>query len=416
MRTTFRPALLCAFLVAGPAFAAEKSWNQFRGPNAAGKWDAKHVPLEFGEGKNIAWKTKIHGKGWSSPVVWGSQIWLQTATEDGHKLYAVCVDAKSGKIVHDLLVFEVEKPRFCHASNSYASPTPYVEEGRVYVHFGAYGTACLDTKTGKKLWERRDFVCDDFRGPASSPIVHNGMLFVNFDGYDYQYVVALDKNNGKTVWRKDRGIDYGTDNGDRKKAYGTPSIITVNGKEQLVSPSAVETIAYEPKTGKIIWRVRHGGMNVGARPLYGHGLVYIAAGSGKRKLIAVKPTGKGDVSDTHIVWSLGKGVSNRASQILDGNLYFMIDDRGVASCLDAKTGKVYWSRRIGGTYWASPVLVGGRIYCFSKDGRIPVFKASKEFELLADNKLNAGFNASPAFVDNAMILRTFTHLYRIEKK
>jgi outer membrane protein assembly factor BamB len=416
MKTTFPAALLCAFLFAAPAVAAEKPWNQFRGPNGVGKSDAKNVPLEFGEGKNIAWKTAIHGKGWSSPVVWDSQIWLQTATEDGHKLYAVCVDAKSGKIVHDRLVFEVEKPRFCHATNSYASPTPFVEEGRVYVHFGAYGTACLDTATGKTLWERRDFVCDDFRGPGSSPIVHDGLLFVNFDGVDRQYVVALDKKTGKTIWQKDRGIDYGTDNGDNKKAYGTPSIITVNGKEQLVSPSAVETIAYEPKTGKIIWRVRHGGMNVGARPLYGHGMVYISAGSGSRRLIAVKPTGRGDVTDTHIAWGLGKGVPGRSSQILHGELYFMMDDGGVASCVDAKTGKIHWSKRIGGAYWASPVLVGDRVYCFSKDGRIPVFKASKEFELLADNKLPAGFNASPAFVDDAMILRTFTHLYRVEKK
>ena len=246
--------------------------------------------------------------------------------------------------------------------------------------------------------------------------MHDGLLFVNFDGVDKQFVVALDKNTGKTVWRKDRDIDYGTDNGDRKKAYGTPTVITVNGKPQLVSPSAVETIAYEPKTGKVIWRVRHGGMNVGARPLYGHGMVYISAGSGRRKLIAVKPTGHGDVTDTHIVWGLGKGVPNRASQLLQGNLFFMIDDGGVASCVDSKSGKVYWSKRIGGTYWASPVLVGGRIYGFSKDGRVPVLKASKEFERLADNKLAAGFNASPAFVDDAMIVRTFTHLYRVEKE
>lgn len=418
-----KQTLLLVLLIATPTFAADKYWNQFRGPNAVGKSDAKNVPVEFGEGKNVTWKTKIHGRGWSSPVVWGKQIWMQTATEDGHKLYAVCVDADSGKIVHDIKVFDVAKPKFRHETNSYASPTPFVEAGRVYVHFGAYGTACLDTKTGKKLWERRDFVSDDFRGPASSPIVHGETLYVNFDGVDYQFVVALNKNTGKTVWKKTRDIDYGTNNGDRKKAYGTPSVINVNGKPQLVSPGAVETIAYDLKSGDSVWRVRHGGMNAAARPLYGHGLVYIAAGSGSKSLVAVKPTGKGDITETHIAWSAGRNVPLRSSMILHEGLLFMVDDGGVASCLDAKTGKPYWAKRIGraasrrgGAFWASPVLVNGRLYFFAKNGSVVVVKASKTYEHLAENKFDAGFNASPAFVDDAMIVRTFTHLYRIEKK
>jgi len=422
MKTNLCPSLLLVVAFTTPTLAAGPYWNQFRGPNGDGKTAAKNVPVEFGEGKNVTWKTKIHGKGWSSPVVWGKQIWMQTATEDGKKLYAVCVDADSGKIVHDILVFNVENPRFCHPTNSYASPTPFVEKGRVYVHFGAYGTACLDTKTGKTLWQRRDFKSDDFRGPASSPVVHDGLVFLTFDGVDYQFVVALDKTTGKTVWKRDRDIEYGTTNPDRMKAYSTPSIISVNGKKQLVSPSAVETIAYEPKTGKTIWRVRHGGMNAAARPLYGHGMVYIAAGDGGRSLVAVKPTGKGDVTATHVAWGAARNVPKRSSQILHGDLFFMIDDGGVASCLDAKTGKVYWTRRLGtarsrrGAFWASPVLVDDRIYFFSKTGGIPVVKASKTFEKLADNELAAGMNASPAFVDDAMIVRTFTHLYRIEKK
>lgn len=409
-------ALLLTFILSLPATAAEKYWDQFRGPNGDGKSTATGVPTEFGPDKNVTWKTKIHGKGWSSPVVWGNQIWLQTANLDGKNLYAMCVDAKSGKIVHNIRVFNVAEPKFCHPTNSYASCTPSIEEGRVYVHFGAYGTACLDTKTGKTLWERRDFVSDDFRGPASSPIVHDGKLFVNFDGVDFQFVVALDKNTGKTVWRKKRSIDYQTSNGDRKKAYGTPTIVKTEGGEQLVSPAAMETIAYDLKDGKEIWRVRHGGMNVGARPLFAHGMVYISAGSRDKSLVAVKPTGKGDVTATHIVWGMGRSVPKRASQIIVGDLFFMMADNGSASCLDAKTGKVYWTKRIQGAYWASPVYADGKIYCFSKEGTVPVIKADKTFQLLATNKFPDGFNASPAFVDNAMIIRTFTHLYRIEKQ
>src|SRR5262249_12818569 len=226
------PLIVSAFLTAEAA--AGETWPQFRGPRGEGRTDAVGLPVRWGEKENIVWKTPIHDKGWSSPVVWGGQVWMTTARADGKELFAVCVDRETGKILHDLKVFDVEKPAFCIPFNSYASPTPVIEEGRVYVHFGTYGTACLDTATGKKLWERRDLNCDHFRGPGSSPIVFGDLLFVHFDGFDVQYVVALDKATGKTVWKKDRAIDYGTDNGDLKKAYATPTVITVQGKPQLI--------------------------------------------------------------------------------------------------------------------------------------------------------------------------------------
>lgn len=399
------------------AFAdAADNWPEFRGPQGLGASDATGLPAEFGEDKNIAWKTPIHGKGWSSPVVWGHQIWLTTATEDGHQQFGVCVDLESGKIIHDLLLYENENPDFCHPTNSYASPTPVIEEGRVYLHFGKYGTVCLDTKTGKKLWERRDFACNHFRGPGSSPILFGDLLFVNFDGFDYQYVVALNKNTGETVWRRDRNIDYGTDNGDMKKAYGTPTIVEYGGRVQLVSPAAIATIAYDPATGEELWQIQHGGMNVGARPMFGHGLVFISAGSGPTSLVAVRPDGEGNVTNSHVAWNSGQTVPKRSSQVLVDDLLFMISDNGVASCREATTGEILWQKRFDGDYWASPIYADGRVYAFSKDGNIPVFEASREFKLLAENQLDAGFNASPAVVEKALILRTNTHLYRIEKR
>jgi outer membrane protein assembly factor BamB len=282
------------------------------------------------------------------------------------------------------------------------------------VHFGSYGTACLDTKTGEKLWERRDLPCDHFRGPGSSPILHDNFLFVAFDGFDLQYVVALDKKTGETLWRRDRNIDYGTDNGDWKKAYCTATVIEHAGRTQIISPSATDTVAYAPD-GSELWRVHHGGMNAAARPLFGHGLVYIAAGDGGMSLVAVRPDGTGDVTDTHIEWSTNKSVPKRPSQLLVGDLFFMIDDKGVVSCLEAATGDIVWQKRISGAYWASPLYADGRIYCFSQDGETPVIAAKREFELLAENKLDAGFNASPAVVGDSLILRTKTHLYRIRE-
>jgi outer membrane protein assembly factor BamB len=408
------PLLLLAALTPAGGDAAQ-NWPQFRGPHGDGKSDATGLPLTWSEKKNVVWKTAIHDKGWSSPVVWGDQVWLTTAREDGTRLFAVCVDRNSGKVVHDVVVFAVEKPAFCHPTNSYASPTPAIEEGRVYVHFGTYGTACLDTKTGKTLWERRDLHCDHFRGPASSPILYAGLLFVHFDGIDVQYLVALDKTTGKTVWRKDRGIDYKTTNPDLKKAYGTPAVITVEGKPQLISPAAAATTAYNPQTGQELWRVYHGGMNVAAPPLSGLGKVFLCTGDGGLKLLAVRPTGHGDVTATHIDWKHGQGVPSRSSPLLVGDLLFMVNEGGFASCVEAKTGREVWRERLGGQYWASPLYADGRLYFFSEGGVTHVGEAGRSWKKLAANKLDVGCMASPAVAGKALFIRTKTHLYRIER-
>jgi outer membrane protein assembly factor BamB len=361
----------------------------------------------------VKWKVEIPGKAWSSPVVWKKQIWMTNATEDGKKMSAVCVDADSGKITRDLLIFENEQPEYCHPTNSYASPTPVIEEGRLYVHFGTYGTACIDTNIGEILWSRRDLKCDHYRGPASSPIIHENLVFLSFDGIDVQYVVALDKRTGDILWKKDRDISYNTSNGDHKKAYSTAHVIEVNGKPQIISPAAMETLAYDPANGDVIWRVRHGGMNAASRPLYEHGMVYISTEGSKISLVAVKPDGKGDVTESHVVWTTGKTVPKKPSQMIVGDLFFMANDSGVITCLNAKTGELHWQERVEGEYWASPLYANGRIYFFSKEGRVPVIAAKLEFELLADNVLDGGFNASPAVIGDDLILRTITHLYRI---
>ena len=390
-------------------------WNQFRGPTADGRIPATGLPLDWSEQQGITWKTAIHGRAWSSPVVWGDRIWLTTATRDGTKLSVLSLDGKSGKVLSDQVVFEVKEPKFCHPTNTYASPTPFIEGDRLYVHFGQYGTACFNTESGKKLWQRRNFVCDDFRGPGSSPVVHGDLLLVHFDGVDVQYVVALNKHTGETVWKRDRDIDYGTDNPDRKKAYGTPLVITHHGRQQMISPSAGSTVSYDPVTGKELWRIQHGGMNAAARPLFDQGLLYISAGQGDRSLIAIDPSGEGMLSDERVKWSTGQAVPKRPSQILTNGLLLMVDDKGIASCLDAETGKLHWRERLGGEYWASPVLGDGRMYCCNKEGGTVVVAAAKEFKKLAENQLAAPIVASPAAIESDLLIRTETHLYRVGK-
>ena len=424
MRTVVAVLVLCVCSVG----AADENWNQFRGPRGDGTSTATGLPVTFTDGaSSIVWKTAIPGRAWSSPVIWGNHIWVTNApeikntTKDKPKLdaplvlSAVCVDLDSGKVIHDIKLFDVETPQFTHATNSYGSPTPYVEEGRVYIHFGAYGTACLDTQTGKRIWERTDLKCDHFRGPGSSPVVYGDLLYLTFDGYDLQYITALNKLTGETVWKKDRGVDFGTTDGDAKKSYSTPALIEAGGRKLLISPFASATIAYDPKNGDPIWTVRHGGMNAAGRPLYGNGLVLINSADGPNPLIAVPPTGEGDITK-NIAWRSNKAVPKRPSQLLIGDLLFMMSDGAVASCLNAKTGEEIWTKRLAGDYWASPLYANGLIYCFSQQGHVPVFKAGREFELVAENKFEEGFVASPAVAGKALILRSKGHLYRIENR
>jgi len=427
---------LAAATVAAAALAAD-NWPGFRGPNGDGTSDAKTLVAKWSETENVRWKTAIHGKGWASPVVWGEQVWMTTADEvrggksaptpktGGAKgavekvtFFAVCADRKTGKITYDIPLAAEDNPAFCIDFNSYASPTPVVEEGRLYAHFGSHGTWCLDTATGKVLWERKDLKCDHFRGPGSSPVLFQNLLVLIFDGFDQQYVAALDKATGRTAWRKDRNIKYTTDNGDYKKAYATARVIEVNGKPQLVAPSAECTIAYDPTTGDELWRFQHlkkSTMNVAAPPVAGHGLTYLVSGH-PSQLMALKQGVSGAVQKDAVAWETDKGVPTRPSLLLAGDLLFMVNDGGVVSCLDAKTGKPYWSERLNGQYTASPVLAGGLIYFPNEIGKTTVLKAAKEFETVAVNELDAGCMASPAVAGDALLLRTKTHLYSLGTK
>jgi outer membrane protein assembly factor BamB len=405
--------------------AAAAHWHQFRGPDGNGHTKAK-VPLQWSETKNVKWRTPIAGRGWSSPVLWGEQIWLTTAAPDGKQLSVLCLNALTGMILHQEKLFDVAEPQFAHKFNSYASPTPVIEAGRVYVTWGSPGIACIDTKTFKVLWTRRDFVCDHFRGAGSSPILHGNLLINHHDGSDLQYAFALDKRNGDTVWNTKRSVDYmdldadgkPKAGGDWRKAYATPHIFIINGRPVLVSSGAKAHYGYDPVTGRELWRVvEHGQHSAANRPLFGNGLLFISTGFSKSQLMAIRPGGKGIVTDTHVAWRYARsGVPEKPSLLLIGGLLFMVDDKGgLVTCVDAKTGKEIWSERIGGNYSASPIAANSRIYFFSEEGKTTVVAAGSKFKKLAENKLAAGFMASPAVHGRALILRTKTHLYRIEE-
>lgn len=411
------PLAICSLFLGNATLHAKPSyWNQFRGSNGDGDAGDAILPLVFNEGHpNITWKTPVTGKAWSSPVIRDGMVWLTNALLDGQKMWAVCLDFETGKMLHETLVFENGKPQFCHNMNSYATPTPVIEGGRVFVHFGTHGTAALDAKTGKKLWERRDFKCNHHRGAAASPIPFEKSLIVHFDGFDLQYVVSLSQDTGETLWRKNRAFDFGTNNGDNKKAYCTPSVIKHKDRLELISPAAAATESRNPRTGELFWTARTGGMNSSSRPIYRDGLVYVFNGMGS--ISAIKPGGTGDVDKTHMAWARRKVVAKKSSPLLLDGLLYMTSDEGVASCSNPQTGEIIWAERLGGKgqYAASPIHANGHIYFSSSEGDFPVLKAGRKFEIISRNKLDAGCMASPAIVGNALVIRTKTHVYRIEK-
>jgi outer membrane protein assembly factor BamB len=423
MKTKILASLLLAQSIL-PSHAAE-NWPQFRGPDGTGHSDARGLPLQWSESKNVVWKTPIHDRGWSSPVIFGKQVWLTSASKDGRELFVLCLDRDTGKVLKDWKLFDVAQPQFVHPFNTPASPTPVIEEGRVYVTFGSPGTAAIDTKTFQVLWQRRDIECNHFRGAGSSPILFRNMLLMHFDGSDNQFVMALDKNTGKTLWLTKRSIDFQdldkngkiTAEGDLRKAFSTPHVEQINGRWEMISLGAKAAYSYDPFTGKELWRVEERGQHsASTRPVVGLGMIFFPTGFSAGQLLAVRTGGEGLITDTHIAWRVKRGVPNKPSILLVDDLIYMVGDTGIASCIEAKTGEQVWQQRIGGEYSASPVYADGKLWLFSEDGKTTVLKPGRTFEKLGENKLDEGMLASPAIAGKAFYLRTRGYLYRIEEK
>jgi outer membrane protein assembly factor BamB len=408
---------VAAILIATPVWAGEH-WPQFRGPAGNGHSDATGLPIKWSETQNVVWKTAIHDLGWSSPVVWGNQVWMTTATANGRQMFAVCVDLAGGKVIHDVKVFDTPAPEHVASTNSYASPTPVIEAGRLYAHYGTYGIACLDTGTDKIVWSRRDLKCDHHEGPGSSPMLWGNLLIVHVDGRDVQYVIAMDKATGQTVWKTDRSINYSIYGQNERKAFCTPVVIVADGHNQLISPGAKAVMGYDPDTGRELWKVRYNGWSVTPRPVFGQGLVFIITDYERPELWAIKSGGSGDVTSSHVAWKMTKGAPSRPSLLLVENLLYMVSSDGMASCVEAGTGQLVWKQRLAGNYSASPIYADGRIYFFNHESAATVIQPGREYKLLAVNEFDGQqeLMASPAVVGKALLVRTKGNLYRIEKR
>jgi len=391
------------FLLLSLLFVVQ-DWPQFRGPTGQGVSEERGLPLSWSETKNVRWKTAIPGRGWSSPVIQGDRIWLTTATDEGKSLRAIAVDLKTGAILQNVEVFHLKSAKLANSKNSFASPTPVVEGDRVYLHFGAFGTACI-TQSGEIVWKTRLEYDNGQHGTGGSPVIYEDLLIVSCDGNDVQFVVALDKTTGKVRWKKMR---------EGYQAYTTPLVVSLSGGDQLISPGAFRAIAYEPRTGKEIWQVKYGeGFSNVPRPVYGHGLVFICTGFQQASLLAIKPDGHGDITKSKIEWRLDRGVPFTPSPLLVGNELYLVSDNGIATCVDAKTGQELWRARVGGNHSASPIYADGKIYFLSEEGESVVIAPGRELKHLATNQLDGPTLASMAVSSSSLFIRSATHLYRI---
>ena len=396
-------------------------WTEFRGPTGQGVSDQTGLPLTWSETENVAWKTPIPGLGWSSPVVSQGKIFLSTSVDlpqDGdkpevHELRGLCLNAATGKVEWNIELFHRTGPLKMHPKNSHASGSPLIDGDVIYFHFGPHGTACLKSN-GEVKWKNEELVYAPQHGTGGSPALVDDLLVICCDGADKQFVVGLDKATGKIRWKTPRDTMP-----QKGFSFCTPLVITVKGQKQAICPGSSIVFSYEPSTGKEIWRCQYGdGYSVVPRPVYSNGLVFVSSSYDKPNLLAIDPTGKGDITETHIRWQTDKQAPHNPSMVAVDDMLFYVSDGGIATCADAQTGEVHWQERIEGNYSASPTAADGRVYFQDEHGQATVVAASTKFEVLATNKFAEGERtfASYAVIDKSLLIRSERHLYRVGTK
>ncbi len=431
-----RSVVLVLLVLVVPARA---DWPQFRGPTGDGHAAANltRLPTSWNADTNIVWQCDIPGRGWSSPTVLSDSIWLTTAEETAlpntqrdaqlannpfaaemqlHgnvKVMAIEIDARDGKLLRKIELATSEQPAAIHAHNSYASATPATDGQRLICHFGSLGTYCLALPQGEVVW-KRTFAHDYMTGVASSPVLAGDLVFLTCDAADQQYVIAIDKKSGKTVWQTPRP-QLTANEKLRHRAFSTPLLITHQSRQQLIVPGAQWVVAYEPATGREVWRANFGDCySTVPRPVYSDGTVFICTGFTQPTLAAIRVDGTGDVTASHIAWQTHKQVPEIASPLVAEGLLYMVSTKGIATCLDAQTGEVVWQQRLGGNYSASSLLAAGKLYFTNEAGTTHVLAPGRTFRELAKNQLFGRTCASLAVYRESLLLRTDTQLYRLQ--
>jgi outer membrane protein assembly factor BamB len=407
----FIRSLVAAVLVF-PSVAAG-DWPQFRGPTADGVSSAKNVLVEWSATDHVKWKTPMPGSGWSSPVLAAGRLYLTAAVSDEASgeisLRVLCIDAEDGQILWNVEVFEPEEAatKQVHSKNSLASSTPIVTDDRLYVHFGHMGTAALDLR-GDVVWRQQTLRYPPVHGNGGSPVLVDNLLAFSCDGASDPFVAALDQASGEVRWKTPRDSSA-----TKTFSFSTPLVLDTGGTNQIISSGSGFVGAYDPRDGREIWRVNYGqGYSVVPRPVFAHGLLFVATGFNRARLLAIDPKGARGDATQNVVWSYDRGVSLTPSIVPVANELYFVSDNGVATCLDAESGKVHWTERLDGGFSASPVFADGHLYFTNESGTTFVVRAGTTFELVATNDLAERTLSSAAVDDGAFYQRTETHLWR----
>jgi outer membrane protein assembly factor BamB len=431
----------CLMAVSGSMLAAG-SWPDFRGPYGTGQASVSEgqksndIPLQWSETKNLLWKTAVPFLGHSGPVVMEDRVWVTTAREDGREFFVVCLDAISGEVLLNKKIFVSEDPEPLgngRGANTYATPSSVIESGRVFVHFGSFGTACLDTKTFKVLWSRQDLKCRHYRGAASSPLLFDDLLILTFNGADLQYTVGLDKRTGETVWKTNRSVVWNDEHvdkpmvrdGDWRKAHSTPLIVELDGDPVLFSVGAKAAYLYDPRDGTEKWRVEFHNWSAAPRPIFYNGSFIFVTDFSRSEMWSVKAGGAGNVTESHVNWKIKNPIPRYSSPILVGDPGYLASEESFLSCIEAKTGETFWTERVGGKFRSSPIYVGGRLHFSNLEGETFVINPGRKFDLQAKNHLAEeksdgtkrrppGLTASPAISGDKLFMRTRDFVYCLQ--
>ncbi|MBC8868694.1 MAG: PQQ-binding-like beta-propeller repeat protein [Planctomycetes bacterium] len=408
-------------------WAHAENWPRFRGPTGQGLSSEANLPLHWSPSSNVVWKTAIPGIGWSSPIVWDDRIFLTSTTEDGVSCRVFCIDRSSGKMLWNREVFR-QVPQYKQPKNSHATPTPVTDGERVYAVFSSGGIAALDFD-GSIAWTNRDVAFYSRHGLGASPIVYKNLFIMPFDGsnrvavpgkwpnntdeeklgwripWDKAFILAVDVKTGKRVWTAKRGMS--------RVAHTTPNTLEVNGKTQLISTAGDTIQGFDPETGIRIWSMYSEGEGLVSGFAMGGGRIFSASGYMDHVLRAVRTGGKGEVTESHIVWEARKGVPSQSSLLYMKPYLYAISDGGVATCYHDADGKVIRQNRIGGRHCASPVFADGHVYFLSESGETVIMKAGPQLEIIARNTIKERCQASIAVSHGHLFIRSDEHLFCI---
>lgn len=417
------------------------NWPQWRGPDGSGVSPETNLPAEWNDQKNIEWKTPLPGRGHSSPIVWGGRIFLTTSIEgpevpgaapvkhqiEGkeflhpdsvggnrrHTLKVLCVDAAAGKILWERTAYEGAVYDNRHKKNTFASPTPATDGRLVYAFFGSEGLYAYDF-SGKPAWKfTPGGIATMGMGAGTSPVLFESLVILQCDedSGERSFLVALDKKTGREVWRTPRKVQV---------SWATPILVKAGNRMELVTSGNENVIAYDPATGKELWRSAGVQSNAIPSPVAGHGLVFVTAGFPAKRVFAIRPGGSGDVTATpNVVWKYEKGTAYVPSPILYGGYLYLVTDRGLVTCLDAKTGEVkYEGARVPAPamFTSSLVAMDGKLFLTSEDGDTFVIKAGPQHEVLGANSLKEPIYASLAVSHGRIFIRGDKHLYAIHAR